>query len=70
MRGSSRVFLLVRIICSPVALAAAETQCEIYANNDQVICFPDAGSYVYQNQWAGVVCEYLNVYVFPALNLK
>ncbi|OJA18471.1 hypothetical protein AZE42_04975 [Rhizopogon vesiculosus] len=33
----------------------AKTDCQIYANNDQVTCFPAEGSYVYQHQWAAVV---------------
>ncbi|KAG1822505.1 uncharacterized protein BJ212DRAFT_809112 [Suillus subaureus] len=35
--------------------ALAETQCEIYADNSQVTCYPGAGDLVIQHQWAPVV---------------
>lgn len=43
------------IISNESALAAAETQCEIYADNSQVTCYPGAGDLVIQHQWAPVV---------------
>lgn len=43
------------IISNQSALAAAETQCEIYADNSQVTCYPGAGDLVIQHQWAPVV---------------
>ncbi|KAG2094299.1 hypothetical protein BD769DRAFT_1678712 [Suillus cothurnatus] len=57
--GSSRAPSLERrqgtIISNQSALAAAETQCEIYADNSQVTCYPDTGDLVIQHQWAPVV---------------
>ncbi|KAG1897505.1 uncharacterized protein F5891DRAFT_957189 [Suillus fuscotomentosus] len=43
------------IISNESALADAETQCEIYADNSQVTCYPNAGNLVIQHQWAPVV---------------
>lgn len=42
-------------ISNQSALAAAETQCEIYADNSQVTCYPGAGDLVVQHEWAPVV---------------
>ncbi|OAX36148.1 hypothetical protein K503DRAFT_323614 [Rhizopogon vinicolor AM-OR11-026] len=42
-------------ITNETEVEAAKTQCQIYANNDQVTCFPAGGSYVYQHEWAAVV---------------
>ncbi|KAG2153044.1 uncharacterized protein EDB93DRAFT_1336433 [Suillus bovinus] len=43
------------IISNESALAEAETQCEIYADNSQVTCYPGPGNLVIQHQWAPVV---------------
>lgn len=43
------------IISNESALAGAETQCQIYADNSQVTCYPGAGDLVIQHQWAPVV---------------
>ncbi|KIJ17920.1 hypothetical protein PAXINDRAFT_161996 [Paxillus involutus ATCC 200175] len=37
------------------AVADAKYECQIYANNDNVTCYPVAGDLVYQHQWAAVV---------------
>ncbi|KAG1775812.1 hypothetical protein EV702DRAFT_972510 [Suillus placidus] len=42
-------------ISNESALAAAETTCQIYADNSQVTCYPGAGDLVIQHQWAPVV---------------
>ncbi|KAG1861791.1 hypothetical protein DFJ58DRAFT_247485 [Suillus subalutaceus] len=43
------------IISNESALAQAETNCEIYADNSQVTCYPGTGDLVIQHQWAPVV---------------
>jgi len=35
----------------------AKYNCQIYANNDNVTCYPTAGDQVFQHQWAAVVCK-------------
>ncbi|KAG6333816.1 hypothetical protein ID866_5276 [Astraeus odoratus] len=37
------------------AVEEAKYNCQIYANNNNVTCFPPAGEEVYQHQWAAVV---------------
>ena len=37
----------------------AKYDCQIYANNDNVTCYPTAGDQVIQHQWAAVVCKFL-----------
>ncbi|KAG1733053.1 uncharacterized protein EDB91DRAFT_653631 [Suillus paluster] len=37
------------------AVQAAKTTCELYADNSQVTCYPEAGEIVYQHDWAALV---------------
>ncbi|KIM66779.1 hypothetical protein SCLCIDRAFT_14366 [Scleroderma citrinum Foug A] len=37
------------------AVEAAKYDCQVFANNNNVTCFPPAGEEVYQHQWAAVV---------------
>ncbi|KIK94739.1 hypothetical protein PAXRUDRAFT_11862 [Paxillus rubicundulus Ve08.2h10] len=58
------------------AVDAARYNCQIYANNDNVTCYPAAGDLVYQHQWAAVVWnsrrpqitqfDIVNLYLFNA----
>jgi len=41
---------------------AAKYDCQVFANNNNVTCFPPAGEKVYQHQWAAVVCTLLASY--------
>ncbi|KAH7885079.1 hypothetical protein F5I97DRAFT_1811046 [Phlebopus sp. FC_14] len=43
------------IISDADAVAEAKYNCQIYANNNNVTCFPDANDQVLQHQWAAVV---------------
>lgn len=43
------------IVTNLTAVDNAETQCELYADNSQVTCYPGAGDIVYQHEWAAVV---------------
>ncbi|KAF9219259.1 hypothetical protein BS17DRAFT_789753 [Gyrodon lividus] len=43
------------IITDSGAVEQAKYDCEIYANNDNVTCYPTAGDLVFQHQWAAVV---------------
>lgn len=40
----------------------AKQDCEIYANNDNVTCYPSTGDQVFQHQWAAVVCKSSSLY--------
>ncbi|KAI6005353.1 hypothetical protein EDC04DRAFT_2970718 [Pisolithus marmoratus] len=44
-------------ISDSTAVADARVTCQLYANNNDVTCFPPAGEQVYQHQWAAVVCR-------------
>ncbi|KAG9315630.1 hypothetical protein JVU11DRAFT_3272 [Chiua virens] len=58
----------------------AQGNCQIYANNDNVTCFPAAGDQVFQHQWAAVVWNsrrpqidqdnLINIYLFSATNAQ
>ncbi|KAF8558354.1 hypothetical protein OG21DRAFT_1504410 [Imleria badia] len=43
------------IISDSSAVEQAKTNCEIYANNDNVTCYPTADDQVLQHQWAAVI---------------
>ncbi|KIJ59490.1 hypothetical protein HYDPIDRAFT_118478 [Hydnomerulius pinastri MD-312] len=43
------------IISDANAVNQAKYDCQIYANNNNVTCYPAAGDQVYQHQWAAVV---------------
>lgn len=42
-------------ISDSTAVDEAKVNCQLYANNNNVTCFPPAGEEVYQHQWAAVV---------------
>lgn len=42
-------------ISDSAAVETAKVNCQLYANNNNVTCFPTAGEQVYQHQWAAVV---------------
>ncbi|KAG2358342.1 hypothetical protein BDR07DRAFT_1295302 [Suillus spraguei] len=43
------------IISNESAIAGAETECEYFADNSKVTCYPNAGNLVIQHQWAPLV---------------
>ncbi|KAF9236504.1 hypothetical protein BU15DRAFT_63971 [Melanogaster broomeanus] len=42
-------------ISDATAVAQAKYDCQLYAGNDNVTCYPTAGDLVYQHEWAAVV---------------
>ncbi|KAI6114153.1 hypothetical protein F5141DRAFT_1104651 [Pisolithus sp. B1] len=63
-------------ISDSAAVEAARVNCQLYANNNNVTCFPAAGEQVFQHQWAAVVwnsrrpqltqTNLVNLYLFNA----
>lgn len=54
----------------PPSTEAAKYDCQVFANNNNVTCFPPAGEEVYQHQWAAVVCTLLASYILIPFHMQ